>query len=118
MSQFFQMRQFFHTLLLIPFFVGASLSGATLYVTNLTTNQVFPITVPGNTIGAPIPVGTLPASVVLTSDNATAVVVNAGSDNVTFINTATNSVITTLATGGAPQTAAITPDDQFVYVVN
>ncbi|HXF28985.1 MAG TPA: hypothetical protein VN457_03980, partial [Chlamydiales bacterium] len=79
------MFQFLYTLLLIPFFIGASLSGETLYVTDITTNQLFPIAIPGNTIGTPIPTGSQPVDVVLTSDNSIAVVVNASSNDVTFI---------------------------------
>jgi YVTN family beta-propeller protein len=74
----------------------------TVYVTDAATSTVLPISIPANTVGTPIHVGSTPYAIALflnpqsTAYPALAYVTNSGSNTVSAINVATNTVIATI----------------------
>ena len=67
--------------------VAITPDGATAYVANESTNSVTPIDTATNTLGTPIPVGSVPRLIGITPDGATAYVANRLSATVTPIDT-------------------------------
>jgi YVTN family beta-propeller protein len=74
----------------------------TLYVADASTGTVLPISIPANTVGTPILVGSTPYGIALflnpqsTTYPSLAYVTNSGSNTVSAIDTATNTVIATI----------------------
>lgn len=90
----------------------------TAYVTNQSTGQVTPISIPANVPGTPITVGGDPVDIAITPDGQFAYVTNNTLNRVDVINLLTNTLVTSIPVGTAPIGIAITPDGQKVFVSN
>lgn len=88
------------------------------YITDYMKALAYPLDVETNTLGASIPVGSMPAAVVISPDNKKALVVNNGGDTVTVIDTATNKTSKTISVGRSPEGIAISPDGAKAYVLS
>ena len=74
----------------------------TVYVANISTDNVTPIAVATNSPATPITVGDGPIALAITPDGATAYVANTTGGTVTPVTTATNTAGTPIAVGGNP----------------
>jgi YVTN family beta-propeller protein len=90
--------------------------GAKLYA--VIGSNIYPINTTTGFVGAAIPVGIRPSSIVITDDGSRAFVTNSGGNNVSVINTATNTVISTIAVGSYPFGLSLSPDGASLYVAN
>jgi YVTN family beta-propeller protein len=92
------------------------MSGKTLYVANINSNTVTPVTTATNTAGKPIKVGSRPREIAITPDSKTVYVVSLNAGTVTPVSAATNTPGTPINVGREPQAIAITPDEKTAYV--
>ncbi len=86
----------------------ANSSDGTVSVINAITNTVIPTDV--------VAVGSFPAGLAVTPNNAYVYVANSGGDTVSVISTATNTVVATVQMQNSPFQIAITPDGAYAYV--
>lgn len=100
-----------------PYDEAISPDGSTLYVSCLSSNDVYVINTATNSFITKIPVGQRPAGLVLSPNGSALYVVNIDGNSVSVINTATNTVSTTIhGIGTDPIRAAISPDGSKLYV--
>ncbi len=95
--------------------------GKTLYVVDSVNNLVYPITnlQIAPTVGAGIPAGISPVSIVLTPNDTAAYITNINMGVVSIINTITNTpVLPPISVGNDPFSLAITSNGNYVYVAN
>lgn len=81
-------------------------------------NQVAVAGTAANVVTATVGVGTAPAAVALTPDDAFVYVPNSVSDDVSVIETSTRMVVATVPVGDGPVDVVVTPDGTRAYVSN
>jgi YVTN family beta-propeller protein len=97
---------------------AGSTSRFTVYVTNINSGTVTPITATTNTPGAPIAAGSTPYAIAITPDGKTAYVTNVYAETVTPIQIATNTAGPPIPVGSVPNAIAITPNGKTAYVTS
>ena len=102
--------------LLLALSVSCLRAQTVAYVTNNSSNTVSVIDTATNIVTATIPVGSFPASVVVSPDGTRAYVGNL-TETVSVIDTASNAVVATVG-GGGSGAIAISPDGKSLYVSN
>ena len=89
------------------------------YISNAVSNSVSVIDTGTNTVGAVIPVGSLPYGIAVTPDGRFVYVANSGGTTLSVINAVTNTLVgSSIPVGNSPQGVALTPDGKFIYVTN
>jgi DNA-binding beta-propeller fold protein YncE len=90
----------------------------TVYVVNVGSGTVTPISTATNTVGPPITVGSIAYQIAITPNGKTAYVTgadNTGAGTVTPITTATNTAGTPITVANYPRPIAVAPDGKTVY---
>src|SRR5580704_3218349 len=119
--------------LLAPFSATAQSVTQKAYVPNNTDGTISVINTANNTVCTatsgppcsstatyPIPVGTGPRGVAVTSDGSKVYIVNTTSNNISVISTATDTVTATFSVSGATLTGpiAVVPNGSTLYAIN
>jgi YVTN family beta-propeller protein len=103
---------------LSPFNLAVTKNGNMLYVVAQEDNSVLVVDPAKKKVLNRIPVGTLPHSIILSSDEKRAYVSNEWSDNISVIDLSTLKVTDTLKTGNGPAGLSMSADGTSLYVVN
>ncbi len=104
-----------------PFALAITPDGRTVYVVNVISNTVTPISTATNTAGKPIKTWSRPVAIDITPDGRTAYVLDSSEGfqgSVIPITTATNTRGKPIKVGNYPTAMAMTPDGRTLYVAN